>query len=183
MAATQTRYTPEDLLAITDRPMPELVDGQLVERNMGQDADKVALAIGALLRVYVMSIRAGLVNGSSCGYQIFADDPDKVRIPDASFTRKERLLGAHAARGHSRLAPDLVVEVISPNDHAADLSIKVREYLAAGVPLVWVVNPDDSSVVTYRADGTAKLLGPEGVIDGGDVLPGFSCRVSEFFED
>jgi Uma2 family endonuclease len=181
MATIQTRYTPEDLLKITDRPMPELVDGQLVERNMGQKADAIASRIGRILGNYAEDRDLGLINGSQGGYQIFPDDPDRVRIPDVSFTPKGRLPQEGIAEGHSRVVPDLVVEVISPNDTAADLMVKVREYLNAGIPLVWVANPDDQSVGVYRADGSAALLGPNDTIDGGAVLPGFSCQVAVFF--
>jgi len=179
---TQTRYTPEDLLTITDRPMPELVEGQLVEREVGQNADAVASQVNWLLRNHVKTKKSGLVNGSQCGYQIFADDPNKVRIPDVSFTRKERLTKPSGVEGHARVAPDLAVEVISPNDYAAELLVKVREYLGAGVPLVWVINPEDRSVQVFRSDGTGSLLGADATLDGGDVLPGFQCRVAELFE-
>src|SRR4051812_9911311 len=113
---TQTRYTPEDLLAIDDRPMPELVDGRLLEREVGQKSDAIAATMLAILWVFVRENDLGLVNGSQGGYQIFPDDPGKVRIPDVSFTRRDRLSPSGPAEGHSRIAPDLVVEVTAPND-------------------------------------------------------------------
>jgi Uma2 family endonuclease len=182
-ATTPYRYTPEDLLAITDRPTPELVDGQLVEREMGQKADAVSARVSRLLGNHVSANRLGLVNGSQCGYQIFADDPDKVRFPKVSFTRKERLPQPLGATGHARVAPDLAVEVISPHDNASDLIIKLREYLVAGVRLIWVAYPDDCSLQVFKADGTGLVLGSEGLLDGGEVLPGFQCQVAEFFEE
>lgn len=182
MATTETRLTPEDLLAITDRPTPELVDGQLVERDMGQRSDAVAGTVLFLLKAYARSQQAGLVNGSQCGYQIFRDDPNRVRFPDVSFTRRERLPASGAAAGHSKTAPDLAVEVLSPNDQAADLLGKVSEYLDAGVALVWVVNPGDRTVFAYQADGTGRYYSAGETIDAGPVLPGFQCRVADFFE-
>src|SRR5437588_5669781 len=86
-STTRTRYSPEDLLEITDRPMPELIDGQLVEREpMGQKSDAVANKIARLVGNFVDQNRLGLTNGSQGSFQIFADDPQKVRIPDVSFT-------------------------------------------------------------------------------------------------
>jgi hypothetical protein len=88
---TEKQYTPEDLLAITDRLMPELIDGRLVERKpMGQKADAIARSarwVGELRR----RARLGLINGAQGSYQIFPDAPKKVRIPDVSFTRRDRL--------------------------------------------------------------------------------------------
>lgn len=84
-------------------------------------------------------------------------------------------------------APDLAVEVVSPNDTAEEVDAKVMEWLNAGVPLVWVVSPGVRKVRVQRprnaALGPISMLGEEDAISGEDVLPGFSCRVSEFFEN
>ena len=179
--ATQTRYTPEDLLKINDRSMPELVDGQLVEREMGQIADLVAARLIEFLGAFVRAHQLGIVNSSQCGFQIFPDDRNKVRIPDASFTSRDRLAASGPARGHAKVAPDLVVEVVSPNDDAINLLVKIGEYLGAGVSLIWVANPDDRSVFIYRADGSGTRLGPEAELDGGEVVPGFRWLVADLF--
>jgi Uma2 family endonuclease len=123
------RITPADLLRITDRPMPELVDGQLVEREMSQKSDAVAAQILRLVGNHVMDRKLGLVNGAQGSYQIFPDDPDRVRIPDVSFTRRERLPAGRPSEGHARIAPDLVVEVILPNDLEGLLNAKIGDYL------------------------------------------------------
>ena len=179
---TEKQYTPEDLLHISDRPMPELVDGELVERVlMGEKADAVAVNIGYFLKGYSLTTLAGLINGAHGSYQIFPNEPNKVRIPDVSFTKKDRL-PAGAAEGHSPIAPDLVVEVISPNDLAADLLAKIEDYQAAGIPLIWVVDPEIRSVRAFRLTGTEPALHEGDILRGGDVLPGFVCPVSAFFE-
>jgi Uma2 family endonuclease len=179
--ATQVRYTPEDLLKITDRPMPELVDGRLVERQMGQKSDAIAAKVLRLIGKFVDDHDLGLVNGAQGSYQIFPDDPKKVRIPDVSFTRKERLPADGPAEGHSRVAPDLVVEVISPNDAAADLLEKVEDFLGVGVPLVWVLDPGTRTIRVERGDGTGAHLKVGETLDGEGVLPGFSCPVESLF--
>lgn len=182
MATDTLAYSPEDLLAITDRPMPELVDGQLVERGMGEESDSIAATILSLIFDHVKRHGLGRVHGSQCGYQIFPHDPRKVRIPDVSFTRKERMPAEGPAKGHARVAPDLVVEVISPNDLATDLIARLEDYHSAGVPLLWVVDPTTRTVCVERPDGTAQRLDPNDTIDGGDVLPGFRHPIAEFFE-
>jgi Uma2 family endonuclease len=179
---TQAPHTPEALLEIHDRPMPELVDGQLVERPpMGQRSDAIASRIGRLLGNFVDEHRLGVMNGSQGSYQIFPDDPRKVRIPDVSFTRRERLPAGRIEEGHGKVAPDLVVEVISPNDLAGDVRTKVNDFINAGVPLIWVVYPDACEVEVHRPDGTSVLVRGGDNLDGGDVLPGFRCAVADLF--
>ena len=178
----EAAITPEDLLTITDRPMPELVDGELVEREpMGQKADAVAARIIIRLGIYSESIFPGLINTSQGSFQIFPDDPNKVRIPDASFTRLDRLPGGEPAEGHGKVAPDLVVEVISPSNDASGLMAKIDDYLAAGVPWIWVVDPDRRIVLPIGPEGSGPILRIGDVIRGGDVLPGFECPVASFF--
>ncbi len=178
---TQVRYTPEDLLTIRDRPMPELVDGELVERVMGQKADAIDFRIGRRVGNYVEDHDLGLVNGAQGSYQIFPDDPDKVRIPDVSFTRKVRLPKGGPAEGHGRVAPDLVIEVNSPNDSGDYLESKIIDFFAAGVPLIWVAYPESKSVLVHRRNGSAQRLQVGDILDGEDILPGFRCDVAALF--
>ena len=178
---TQTRYTPEDLLAIRDRPMPELVNGQLLEREMGQKSDSIAATFLILIGVFVREHRLGLMNGAQGSYQGFPDDPNKVRIPDVSFTRRERLPKDGPAEGHGRVAPDLVVEVTSPNDTGDYIESKINDFLAAGIPLIWVAYPETKTLLVHRKDGTANRLQVGDVLDGEDVLPGFRCEVAALF--
>jgi Uma2 family endonuclease len=181
--ATQVEHTPEELLEITDRPMPELIDGQFVERPpMGQKADAEAFRIGRLIGNFVDDHQLGVVNGSQGSFQIFPDAPKKVRIPDVSFTRWERLPGGQSEEGHGTIAPDLAVEVISPNDLAVDVVAKVHEFLNAGVTLVWVANPDTRDLLVYRSDRPGTHLRSSDILEGDDVLPGFQCLVAELFK-
>lgn len=79
------------------------------------------------------------------------------------------------------IPPDLIVEVVSPNERAGDVETKVGEYLEAGVRLVWVAYPDTKSVHVHTHAGSGVILGPKATIDGGDVLPGFSALVAALF--
>ena len=82
----------------------------------------------------------------------------------------------------SPLRPDLAVEVLSPNDLIYDVDEKIREYLDAGVKLIWIINPEQQTVTVYRADGSAARLTETDTLDGQQVVPGFSCLVGEFFQ-
>jgi Uma2 family endonuclease len=179
---TETSYTPEDLLAIDDRAMPELVDGQLQERAMGQKSDSIAATCLILIGIFFREHGLGLVNGAQGSYQVFPDSPNKVRIPDVSFTRRERLPKGGPADGHGQISPDLVVEVVSPNEPVGKLQKKLDDFLAAGVPLIWVVYPESQTVFVQRQNGSGHRLKVGDVLDGEDVLPGFRLEVAALFE-
>ena len=174
------RLTPEDLLRLPNGVDYELVDGQLAERTMGTESSWIALQLGALLTVHCNARKLGWVFGADAGFQCFPDAPDKVRKPDVSFVRFDRLPGG-PPKGHCRVAPDLAVEVISPNELYSAVEEKVDEYLAAGVKLVWVIDPPRASVRVHRADGTVADLGRSDELSGADAVAGFRCRVADLF--
>ena len=82
----------------------------------------------------------------------------------------------------ARLTPERLVEVISPDDRPGEIQAKVREWIEAGVPLVWLLYPRTRTVVVIRSLLDREELTAEDTIDGGDVLPGFSCPVADLFE-
>lgn len=176
---TETRYTPDDLLAMPDGDHYELVDGRLVERNMGAWSIHVATRLMALIIQFDPSQELGWLLNSDASYQIFPNG--KIRKPDVSFIRVGRLPGERMPDGYLKLAPDLAVEVISPNDVHYETDQKVDEYLKAGVRLVWVVNPVIRTVLIYRVDGSIAGVREPGELDGEDVLPGFRCGVAGLF--
>lgn len=180
-----TVYTPEDLLRLEDAASYELVDGKLVERNMGMDSSRIAAHISRLLWPVVEETNLGNVFGADGSYQCFPDAPSKVRKPDVSVVLRGRFPDDRVPSGHSPIPPDLAVEVISPNDLFYEVDEKVEEYLTAGVPLVWVVSPETRSVYVYRRhaspDARFALLQGDDTITGESIIPGFSCRVAEFF--
>jgi Uma2 family endonuclease len=92
---------------------------------------------------------------------------------------KERL--PEVPEGYIEVAPDLVVEVVSPGDHYSRVQNKVRHYLTRGVRMVWVVDPEDRSVTAYRSLHQATILGENDMVSGEDVVLGFSCKVADFF--
>ena len=179
--ATQTKYTPEDLLTMPDGYRYELVDGNLVERHMGWLAGVVGTEL--LLRVgnFNHQHRLGWVNqGGDGSYQPF---PGKrlVRKPDVSFVRFGRFPDEQPPTGHAVLAPDLAAEVVSPNDLYEEVDRKIEEYVDAGVRLIWVISPENHTVRVYRADGSSLSLREDDELDGEDVLPGFRCPVRDLF--
>ena len=174
-----TIFTPDDLLTMPDGDQYELVDGRLVERGMGSWAGVVEGALFYLLRQFCIRTREGFALNSGVSYQCFVGN--RVRKSDVSFILAGRLPDDRVPEGHIRVVPDLVVEVVSPTDIQYDVDRKVVEYLAVGVKLVWVINPDTRVVVIYRADGSISGVREGGELDGEAAVPGFRCPVAELF--
>jgi Uma2 family endonuclease len=185
IANTGTLFTPDDLLRMENAVSYELVDGKLVERHMGMESSAIAVRVAFLIALFLRDNRLGHLFGADASYQCFPNAPAKVRKPDVSFIRTERLPGGRIPTGHCPVAPDLAVEVISPGDLAYEVEEKVAEYLAAGVPLVWVVHPPTRTVRVHRPRssprGSVADLSEADQITGEEVLPGFTCRIDEFF--
>lgn len=178
---SRIKCTPEDLLARPDGKDYELVDGELVERNVGALSSLVGAMLTKLIVDACLADDLAWPFNAEMGYRCFVDAPGKIRRPDISCVRRDRLPIEQLDQGYIAVAPDLAVEVVSPNDVAYELDAKVDEYLRAGTRLVWVVNPERRTVLIYRADGTVGLRREADELAGEDVLPGFACRVGELF--
>jgi Uma2 family endonuclease len=182
LATTATHYTPEDLLALPDYGRYELIDGQLVERKVGAKSSLAATNLLGLVWHFVRSNNLGLVFQADCGYQIFAEEPGRVRFADGSFLRRGKMPEDRVPQGHCRVAPDVVIEAVSPNDTAYEVEDKIAQWLGAGVRLVWVLYPEAQRVQVHRADGTVTKLRSAEQLSGEDVIPEFQCPVAEVFQ-
>jgi len=179
--ATNIQHSPEELLTLPDGDAYELVGGELVERKMGAKSSYIAGKFYARLDRFCVDQCPGWVFPEGTSFQCFPDDPKKVRRADVSFIRFGRLPREQPPEGHIRIAPDLAVEVVSPNDLAYDVDSKVEDYLQAGVRLVWVVNPPTRTVRVHRPDGPGATLRADDELTGDEVLPGFHCLIRDLF--
>ncbi len=165
----------------------ELVEGILVRMpQSGFEASNIGYRLGGRLSVYVEDQGLGGVTGEQGGYNLSdVGRPDTELGPDVAFVRAERLatLTPEQYIRALRLAPDLAVEVASPNQWRPGMAAKAMRYLAAGVRLVWIVWPRWQQVdVCHPGDETpSDTLGVAGTIDGEDVVPGFTCSVAVLF--
>ena len=142
----------------------------------------VAGAVIEFLRRWVREGHPGTVLGPDGGYTIFPWAPSDVRMPDASYVSRRRL--PHLPeRGWSDAPPEFAAEVVSPTDTFSDTEEKARDYIRAGVDLVWVIVPSTESVHIWRKDGSRAVAQSGEVLSGEDVLPGFSVPVDALFED
>lgn len=183
---TQTkRMTAEELAAWSGRAgRSELVKGEYIEMAPAS-GDRGIVAGRALIKIGVFVERhphLGKVFAAETGF-VLARNPDTVRGPDAAFLSFPRANLPGDKAGFIEGPPDLAVEVVSPNDTEREVAAKVADYLAAGTPLVWVVRPKSRTVTVHRGDGAdALVLGEGDVLDGGEVLPGFTVEVGRLFE-
>jgi Uma2 family endonuclease len=126
---------------------------------------------------FVRAHGLGVVVAAETGFKLFSD-PDTVRAADVGFIRSERVPDP-LPRNFGALAPDLVVEVLSPDDRPGEVLQKTGEWLSAGSRLVWVIDPERRTARVYRADGSQETLVESDALLGEDVLPGFSCGLAE----
>lgn len=159
----------------------ELVDGTLVEKPVGYEESFLAMWLGTAINNFVLAHNLGMVNGEQGMFDL---PGGPVRGPDVSFTAWQSTPGRQRPRdAFPNLAPDLVVEVLSPSNTAAEMTRKRREYFRAGVRLVWEINPRTRTVTEYTADDAGTPLPATGALDGGPVLPGFRVPLADLFAE
>ncbi len=175
--------TERDLVERHDRDgrLYELVDGTLVEKTMGFDESRFAALLLTYIQRFIEGRDLGAIVGADALMRLF---PGLVRMPDAAFISWERYPKKKRRRGEiPTLAPDLVVEVLSKGNTSKEMNRKLREYFEAGVRLVWYVDPAKRVVWVYTAVDQAARLGEDQHLDGGDVLPGFSLSIRDWFAE
>lgn len=155
----------------------ELVDGEVRRVATGLEHEDIGMVISVLLASAAWKM--GRLYGSSAGYRLPNGD---IRVPDVSFMRRDRLPDGVSPRSFFDGAPDLAVEIISPSEDRGDSARKVVDYLDAGAQEVWQVYPETRRVVVYRSLDDVRTYVADDELDGGDLLPGFLCPVSRFFE-
>ncbi len=180
MANTARLMTADELLAMPeDDCRYELVKGGLITLPLegglhGSVASRLNRRLGAFAEAHDLGeafIRTGF---------ILAKDPDTVRGPDVSFVSNARL-SADTPDGYFTSAPDLAVEVVSPNDTYTEVAEKVAEYLAAGTRLVVVVDPINHAITKHTAQGDITRLGESDTLALDDIMPGFECAAADIF--
>jgi Uma2 family endonuclease len=182
MATTPQLMTAEELLRLPDDGFRyELIRGEL--RKMapaGHQHGRIAINATTPLDQHVRAHNLGTVYAAETGFKL-ASNPDVVRAPDVAFIRRERVEEVGDVEGYWPGAPDLAIEVISPSDTYTDVQETIFAWLEAGARPVIAVNPRTRAVTVYRSLMDIVVLTENDILDGGDVVPGWTVPVRDLF--
>ena len=172
--------TAGDLLRLYSKGVKgELIRGVLHETMAaGVRHGKIAIRLGGRMDVHVEQGRLGHVFGSDSGV-LLERNPDTVREPDLAYVSAERLPLDAELDGYCPVPPDLVVEIVSPSDTEQAMDDKATMWLSFGVRMALVINPETRTIRVRQPDLPTVILTVDDTLEGGEVLPGFSCLVQE----
>jgi Uma2 family endonuclease len=173
--------TEQDVINIHDREnrLFELVDGVLVEKVMGYYEGRSAAVLIFFLETFLTDHNLGITAGADAMMRLSSG---LIRIPDVSFISWDRLPGRRVPRMPiPQLAPNLAVELLSEGNTRAEMDRKLREYFAAGIELVWYIDPDTHTAQVWTSLEDSVAIEEDGALDGGTVLPGFRLPLRDFF--
>jgi Uma2 family endonuclease len=173
--------TEADLIEANDRKLRiyELVDGILVEKGMGYTESALGGFILSILQAFVIPRNLGIVSGADGMMRLY---PGLVREPDVAYASWDRIPERrYPTEPIAGFAPDLAIEVLSISNTPAEMARKRREYFAAGVRLVWEVDPRARTVAVFESPEKPTVLDASRSLDGGDVLPGFVLPLADLF--
>ena len=181
--STTSQVTAAELLALPSGmgKRYELVLGELrVMSPAGWRRGNVVSNLHELLASFVKRHDLGMMFGAETGFRL-ARDPDTVRAPDIAFIAKQSLPTEMPREAFWPGAPDLAVEVLSPDDRTGEIDDKIEAWLAAGTIAVWIVDPKLRTVAIYEAENKVSVKSVGQALDGGALVPGFSCAVDDLF--
>jgi Uma2 family endonuclease len=159
----------------------ELIDGVIVEKQMGWYESLVASVLIELLAPHVRAHRLGIVLGSDAVLRLF---PQQARAPDVCFVSKRSLAQYKPSRSKPIpvLIPDLAVEVLSKSNTPREIELKLRQYFTSGVRLAWVIDPKRRNATIHTSLTERMAIERDGVLNGGKVVPGFRVLLRELFD-
>lgn len=174
--------TEQDVIAAeaaTDKRLCELIDGTLVEKDMGQYESRLAIVLAYFIETYLDTHDLGVCFGEAAMLRIV---PGRVRLPDVSFVSWDKLPNHELpAEPIADLVPDLAVEVLSASNTRREMENKRREYFQGGARLVWEIDPSTRTARMYTSPDQFQEVDLNGSLIGGDVLPGFTLPLSQLF--
>ena len=184
MSSDVQLMTADELLALPRGEFRyELVNGELRKMSpAGHEHGRIIVRLTTPLAQHVWANRLGEVYAAETGFRL-KSDPDTVRAPDIAFIVRQRVDVVGKLKGYWPGAPDLAVEVLSPDDRVSEVEDKVSEWLTAGSRQVWVVSPKLHTVTVYRSLTDIATLTETESLEGGDVVPGFVIKVAEIFAE
>ena len=172
--------TGAELLAMGDIGPCELIDGVIVRMSpTGEVHGYLESRLTFFLYRFSQDTQAGWVLGGEVGICI-RRNPDRIRGADLAFWSEDRLPEGPST-GFSEVAPDLVVEILSPTDRWAEMNRKIDDYFSIGVGELWIVDPEEETIFVYRSATPRAALRRGDTLVGSGSLTGFTLAVDELF--
>lgn len=172
--------TGEDFYMMNDIGSAELVEGRIASMTpAGSEHGAIEMNLAAALHAFVRDNTLGRVMVGEVGIYT-RRDPDTIRGADIAFLSKERAPDG-PPKGYLEVAPELVVEIVSPGNTWIEMRRKIDEYFDAGVDRVWIVEPETTSVLVYQDSTTMEKYEAGDVVSGEGPLDGFEIPVDEIF--
>src|SRR4051812_33846768 len=174
--------TEKDLLHLIDSEgrICELIDGVLVEKSMGFYESRLAAVLIGFIQGFLDRHDLGIVLGEAGTLRILQN---QIRVPDVAFLSwahfPDRMLPSEPVPS---IAPDLAIEVLSKSNTAREMERKLDDYFAAGVKLVWFIDPMSKSATVYRGRQSLQTIALAETISGENVLPGFELKLQDLFD-
>jgi Uma2 family endonuclease len=181
---TERKKWPEaELQALPDDGFNyEVVDGELVmSPKNNPEHGNICMRLGSALQVFVERKKLGAMFDSNTGFWM---ENENCRAPDLSFVSRERLRGQkRPARSFFKFAPDLAIEVLSPNNTRAEIQDRLRDFFSSGTKLVWIIDPESKSAEICYSLEKRRLVSPSGELNGETVVPGFRYKLADLFKE
>lgn len=179
---TKTLITAEDFEHIAARLGPcELVRGEVITLSPGGlSHSQVTMNVSGLLWTWARRSNLGRILSGEPGV-VVARGPDTVRGADVAYISYERIPQLSTMEGFIDVPPNLVVEIVGKGQGWRAMVEKAGEYLAMGVDRVWVIDPRTRQVLVFQPEAEPLALGMEDTVSDEAVLPGFTCKVVDFF--
>ncbi|MCY4080363.1 MAG: Uma2 family endonuclease [Caldilineaceae bacterium] len=177
---TSRLVTGAELLAMGDIGSCELIDGVIVRMSLaGGLHGFIELTLALLVGGFIKEREVGFCMVGEVGIYI-RHEPDRIRGADLAVWSYAKLPDGPPA-GFVEVAPDLIVEILSPNDPWAEIHQKINDYFSIGVDTLWIVDPDEETVFVYRTASQRTALRSGDTLAGTGPLTGFALPVSELF--
>ena len=174
--------TGEELQAMGDIGPCELIDGRIVMMDAtGSEHGEIEGNFYEAIKNFARPHNLGRVQVGEVGIYI-SRNPDRVRAADVLFISLERYAQQKNKRAYLEVAPELIVEILSPDDRATEVNKKLRDYFSIGVQLVWVVDHEEKTVLAYHSLTAVRAFAINDTLTAEDVLPGFAVPLSQLFE-